>query len=303
MGGRRGGARRGLACVVACLVTAAPLLAGCDGGGDGDGPPAGGATSPATGPDAADLPRRRLLTVATFNVLGASHTSPGGGAAEYYPPAAEWIGGTMRRIRTYRPDVLGLQELQARQSAVLRRRLGDRFGYFGDLDNAVVWRRARLAVLERTTLTIPYFYDNLREMPVVVLRVRSTGDVVTVVNVHNPADVRGEVGDNRAEAVARERAFVEAERAKGRAVLLVGDLNAEEEAFCALTEGGVLVAANGGSHRRGTCRPPDDAAIDWILGAGVEFNGFHSDASAREEKVSDHPFVVATVARLRPGRD
>ncbi len=284
---------------MASVVAAVLLLAGCDGGGEE--PPDGGGAEPTTaGPDAADLPQRRLLTVATFNVLGASHTSPGGGAAEYYPPAAERIGGMLERIRTFRPDVLGLQELQARQSAVLQRRLGDRFGYFGDLDNAVVWRRSRLAVLERTTLTIPYFYDNLREMPVVVLRVRSTGDVVTVVNVHNPADVRGEAGDNRAEAMARERAFVEAERAKGRAVLLVGDLNAEEEAFCALAEGGLLVAANGGSHRRGTCRPPGDAAIDWVLGAGVEFNGYHSDASAREEKVSDHPFVVATVARLRP---
>ncbi|WP_340539004.1 endonuclease/exonuclease/phosphatase family protein [Nocardioides sp. GXZ039] len=272
------------------------VVAGCDSGPPKDEPAGGEESSAAPEPDV--LPKRRAFTVATFNVLGASHTSPGGGAAEYYPPARERVAGALARIRQYRPDILGLQELQGAQAAAFRRRLGDRYGYAGNLDNAVMWRRAEFELVEQSTLSVPYFYDNLREMPVVVLERKRGGELITVLSVHNPADVRGDASDNRLEAQRRERAFVVSERERGRHVLLVGDLNAEEDAFCALTEGGAMRAANGGSHGDAGCEPPSDAGIDWILGAGVDFNGYLSDDSTRDDKVSDHPFVVATVRRL-----
>ena len=96
--------------------------------------------------------------------------------------------------------------------------------------------------------------------------------------------------------MALERAFVAEERAEGRIVFLMGDFNDREEAFCPLARGGLLISANGGSYRNGECTPPDDLQIDWIFGAGVRFTAFTSDNSSRRDEVSDHPFVVATVA-------
>lgn len=250
-------------------------------------------TTPPTTPPEPPEPAEPRLTVATFNALGANHTKPRGTRPDY-PEAPARTRGLIELVGKHRPDVLGLQELQRVQLRTVQRRLGDRFGIFGDLDNSILWRRSELAVVARTTLTIPYFYGQPRRMPVVRLRHRDTGRVVTVLNVHNPASVRGNAASSRDQAVARERAFVTRERLRGRVVFLVGDLNAREEAFCPLSEGGLMASANGGSHVDGVCAPPPDLRIDWVLGADVEFDGYVVDLSSRRRQISDHPFVVAS---------
>ncbi len=278
----------------AALALCAVLLAGCD-GGEKASPETPAPETPTT----PSLPADPLLTVATFNALGAQHSEPGGHREEL-PSGVKRTDGMIALLDQYRPDIVGVQELQlAQRRRLAERGVGSTYATFGDLDNSVMWRRKAFRVLTRTTLTIPYFLGEPRPMPVVRLRLRGTRQVITVVNVHNPADSLGDAAGWRDEAVAIERAFVTREQALGRVVFLVGDLNAEEEAFCPLTRQGLLVSADGGSHVDGECVPPSgDLEIDWILGGGVRFSGYVSDHDTWDDKVSDHPFVVATVQRF-----
>lgn len=254
-------------------------------------------TTPAPVPPAE--PVSRTLTVATFNALGSNHTAPGG-SREELPSGVERTAGLVSRLDSYGPDIVGLQEFQRAQAIAVDRRVGAQYGRFGDLDNSILWRRSRFTVHSRTTLTIPYFAGRPRPMPVVRLRLTGTRTVITVLAVHNPASVHGDARAFRTAAVQVERAFVQRERARGRVVLLVGDLNDRDEVFCAFAAGGLMVAANGGSLADGVCTPPADPRIDWILGAGVTFSDYVWDTSTRDDEVSDHPFVVAT-ATVGPG--
>lgn len=251
----------------------------------GSGGPSGSPTSPS--------PVDRTLTVASFNALGSNHTAPGGTRAAL-PSGVQRTGGMIDRLRFYRPDIIGLQELQRSQRATLTARVGTRYGSYGVLDNSIMWRRSAFTLLDQTALTIPYFGGHPRRMPVVRLRLTGTSTVVTVIDVHNPASVHGNASRFRAEAVQVERAFVEREHARGRVVFLLGDFNDREQAFCPLAAGGVIASANPGSYAEGRCAPPSSLQIDWIFGAGVDFGGYASDFTTRDDDVSDHPFIVAT---------
>ena len=274
------------------LLVVGVLAAGCSDGHQDQREPAS--------PD--QLPASGVLRVATFNVLGSNHTAGDGDGVKAWGTGVERVPGIVERLESFAPDLLGIQEFQDAQKAALFAEVGDTFGYHGELDNGVMWRRSTFTKLSSTFVTIPYFRGKPKRMPVVRLRLKETGDVITLLGVHNPADVGHDASAYRDQAVMVERRFVARERAKGRVVFLVGDLNAHEEAYCPLARGGLLVSANGGSYEAGECTPPDETQIDWILGAGAEFSGYASDGSTWGDEVSDHPFVVATVSKLDGGR-
>lgn len=282
---------------VAPLVVAALLLAGCSGGSDSEPEPPTSPSATATGPGApppTEMPDDPDLTVVAFNALGDTHTRDGGdreelgSGVERGAKALDLLGG-------YDPDLIAFQELQRPEAAFVKRRLGKRYGMLSDHDNSVLWRRDVFTVLSRTTLSIPYFHGRPREMPVARLRVTGTRRVVTVVGIHNPASVHGDATAYRAEAVAIERALVQRERDRGRTVLLMGDFNDHELTFCALAKGGLMTSANGGAMVDGECVPPANLQIDWIFGAGVTFTSFLSDTSTRDDEISDHPMLAATL--------
>ncbi len=115
-------------------------------------------------------------------------------------------------------------------------------------------------------MPIPYFHGNIRDMPIVRLRDLATGGDAIFVNVHNPADVHGNAGRCRAEAVRRELAVMTSLSTQYDVpAFLTGDFNDRTNAFCGLTAGGILTASAGGSHA-GRCVPPKRAGIDWIFG-------------------------------------
>lgn len=216
------------------------------------------------------------FTLASFNVLGTSHTAPGG-------KRSGWSSGQDRIRRAagllveHGVDVAGLQEFQVTQQRVFRRVVGSTFAVYGHEDNAVIWRRSDWSLVAGDTLTIPYFDGNPRKMPVVKLRSRSTGQVIVVVNVHNPAHPWNE--RHRDTAMRIELAAVKAMRARGP-VFLVGDLNERAEA-CQAARGAGLSAS-------GRC----GEGIDYVFGS-VPFSGHEV---VRTGRVSDHPLVVAQVA-------
>ncbi len=238
----------------------------------------------------------------TFNMLGASHTSRGGSRPGY-------ASGTVRAARAaallgrHRSDVVGFQELQGPQLAVLQRRTGLDFypgfslGHLG-AENSIGWRRDQWVAVEKHTVTIPYFNGGGRQMPFVRLKNLQTGIEAWFINVHNPAETsrfhHQQRFRNRATGI--ESALVNRLiRTTGLPVFLTGDMNELGPYFCRLTGSAPMVAARGGSNA-GRCLPGRPRAVDWIFGSqGVDFTSYDEDRSHLVDITTDHPVITAGV--------
>jgi endonuclease/exonuclease/phosphatase family metal-dependent hydrolase len=147
------------------------------------------------------------------------------------------------------------------------------------------------------TFDIPYFNGNIRHVPAVLLRERSSGRTVYVLNVHNPANTRGDAARYRARAVAIEKQKMIDLRATGRPVMLTGDFNDRQKAFCPLTQNKLSISPN--SIPAMACAYPRQGSIDWIFAAGqVRFSSFGRDTYPQRVRISDHP-IVQTRAHLQ----
>ena len=238
------------------------------------------------------------LVVATFNTLGASHTTASGKRPTMASGATRtrWA---LRLLDAYAVDVVGLQEFQAPQRRAFH--LYGRGTYAtwspaGDTENSVAWRRSTIELLSASTVGIPYFNGHQRRMPVVRLRVRATGQEFYLANFHNPADTSRfpHQARWRAEATAREvRLVASLGRSQRVPILVTGDMNERASIFCRFTASGQMTAAAGGSHQ-GSCQPPQRPGIDWIFGStrGVRFSSYTVDNSRLVDKTTDHPLVL-----------
>jgi hypothetical protein len=285
-------------------TTAAPLNVAPASFGANGGMTAPGATAPASAPAtftpapasstaAAPAPGTQArgggsstAKVATFNVLGASHTSSGGNKPQYRS-GADRVPDMVAQLRKHDVGIAGIQEFQESQQRAFR---AANTGYemAGDRDNAVIWKADRYRKVDETSVTIPYFKGKPRKMPAVQLEDRTTGARVWVLSVHNPADTKSNPGNagNRAESIRRERAFIQQLEATGIPVIVAGDFNDDKVARSAMEQGGLThVADPSGSARN----------IDWVFGtSGVRFGATTRDTSPREDQTSDHPIVVTT---------
>jgi Peptidase family M23/Endonuclease/Exonuclease/phosphatase family len=237
------------------------------------------------------------FVLASFNVLGHSHTNPGGHHAHWASGPAR-MRGAIAFLDRYDVDVVGLQELQRPQKQAMVQLAGDRYAIYsppGDTDNSIAWRRDRWVFVSADTIPVPYFHGNIRDKPVVRLRSLSTGQDAIFVNVHNPANVRGNAARFRAEAVRRELATMRTLASQyGVPAFLTGDFNERAKAFCRLTSGGTLTSPAGGSHAGG-CRPPGYNGIDWIFGTQPNWTGHSVVKAPKRTATSDHPLVLARV--------
>lgn len=247
-------------------------------------------------------PRGAVFGVASFNILGSSHT--GGYGADQHP---SWRSGRARMsgmvaaLRRHRVEVAGLQEVQRSQRHAFTRAAGPQWSQYPRAgsggDNRIVWRTGVFTLVGTRTFTIPYFNGHRTRMPVVLLEHRGTGQRVWVASIHNPAETGRyhHQGRFRARALARERDAVGWLRRTGNPVLLTGDFNQHGPAFCTMTRTQLSVSAYGARPGRG-CRVPRHSGIDWIFGAGgVRFSGYRSDWSPDRAHISDHPIISATV--------
>jgi murein DD-endopeptidase MepM/ murein hydrolase activator NlpD/endonuclease/exonuclease/phosphatase family metal-dependent hydrolase len=239
------------------------------------------------------------FVLASFNVLGNSHTSAGGDRRGW-PSGDVRIRRAVQLLDAYGVDVVGLQEFQRPQRAVMLQTAGDRYATYsppGDTENSIAWRRDRWAFVSADEMPIPYFHGNIRDMPIVRLRDLATGGEAIFVNVHNPADVHGNAARFRAEAVRRELAVMTALSTEYDVpAFLTGDFNDRATAFCGLTTGGVMTASAGGSHA-GRCLPPGRAGIDWIFGTRpATWVASSMVRTSQQSRISDHPLVVARVS-------
>lgn len=242
------------------------------------------------------------FTVASFNVLGHSHSEPGGHSPgrPSGPTRMQW---TMDLLRSNGVDVVGLQEFQRPQMDAFVRQSGGEFAVFPSPDspqqnkqNAVAWRTSQFSLVEGRPVMMPYFKGNLVPMPLVRLRHNETGLEIYVMSVHNPASIR-QLGDQsrwRAAAKSQQISFTENLLAEGIPFFMTGDMNERASYFCDYTASGLMHAAAGGS-RGGACSPPpaDRARIDWVFGSNdVEFSEYRLLSTDLVRRASDHPLVV-----------
>lgn len=239
------------------------------------------------------------FTLATFNTLGNSHTAAGGKAPDLASGAVR-TRGVIELLDKYGVDVVGLQEFQASQSRAFVALGGDKYATYsapGDTENAIAWRRDRWQFVSSRTFAVPYFDGHERQMPIVRLRDRSTGQEAVFVNVHNPADTRAypRQAGWRAAAVRREVNLVRSLSAVGDPVFLTGDMNDRRDVYCAMTADGRMGSASGdGTGTR--CQPRVNSGIDWIFGPdSIRFTDYTADRAPVRDGISDHPFVVSRV--------
>ena len=240
------------------------------------------------------------LTVASFNVLGASHTGAGGNKPAFYPDASARMNMAIGILRGNGIDVVGFQEFEASQHAMFASRAGEYSLYPGlslgdkSVRFNIAWRSSLFRLVEGRSISIPYAGGSRIEMPVVLLESTTTERRVWFANFHNPADTPS-LGNNarwRAEAAGLEIAYLTAlHQEDGTPVIVTGDFNEREEIFCRFTAAGVFAAAAGGSSGGG-CAPPSSMQVDWIFGSsGVAFDSYAVTPTGR---ASDHSMVHAS---------
>lgn len=229
--------------------------------------------------------------VASFNVLGSSHTKGPGGKA----PGPARIRAVPDLLADYGVSLVGFQEFEGNQKrAFLAATRGEWATWHrpGDPVNAVAWRTDTWTKVGHASVDVPYFYRD-KAMPAILVE-HTTGPRVWILNVHNPADTRGPAAHKRRTAVTRELGLV-ARLHDTAPVLYVGDMNDRDAFYCPATRAGMR-AANGGSNGTGPCRTPPNPGVDWIMGTPeVTFSGYRAVRSPVVQRISDHPLITATI--------
>ena len=142
----------------------------------------------------------RGFLIASFNVLGASHTA----RSTRYATGNTRLNRamTMLNARQHRrgrhPGVPGdAVRLLGRARATTRPgapTTGTPPARSADTENAIIWRKSTMEFVSGETFDIPYFNGNIRHVPAVLLREKSSGRTAYFMNVHNPANTRGDAG-------------------------------------------------------------------------------------------------------------
>lgn len=245
------------------------------------------------------LPPVLGFDMATFNVLGSSHTLGPGGKGS----GRQRLPGAIAIIASHGLTVVGFQEFQSDQRHSFVKRAPGWAIYPGDAlgnlsgENSIGWRKDTWDLVKPGSIPIPYFNGGVRRMPSVLLRHRETGIQAWFSNFHNPAET-GQFhhqGRFRDAATSREiDRFNRLERT-GIPQFVTGDMNDRALYFCRITAATPLIAAAGGSNS-GRCAPPRPTQIDWIFGSPkVEFSGYTIDRSPLVRRSTDHPIVVTHV--------
>jgi endonuclease/exonuclease/phosphatase family metal-dependent hydrolase len=243
----------------------------------------------------------RPFHVATFNVLGASHTVHG---AKGMLPYQKRLRRAVSLVDHVKLSVIGFQELEEAQWSLYKRLTGKKWGFWpgmrlgsGPVRNSVGWRRAIWKRVERHTYEVPYFHGRLVQNPYVKLRNRVTGVEVWFVNTHNPADGHGNSARSRRRSIRIQADLVNRLHATGDPVVFTGDFNDRERAFCRLTRLTRLESVSGGGWRHGRCEVPRHSRIDWIFASKrVRATDYRLRESRVIQRISDHPIVTARIA-------
>jgi hypothetical protein len=243
------------------------------------------------------------FVISSFNILGSTHTT---GDRPRFASGPTRARAVPQLLAQHGVEIVGFQEMQNNQRAVIESMIGDRFAMFPGASmseresvNSIAWDVTRWEAVESRTVDIPYFGGSIRKMPVVKLQNRTNDAQIWVANFHNPADANGpaEQWRDRAQQIEAQLANDLVEQ-DGIPVLFTGDFNEREDVFCAFTAQTRLTSADGGSNN-GVCNPPQPTYIDWVFGTGVQWLSHFADKGALVYRTSDHPMIVVH-AMLQP---
>ncbi|WP_183094581.1 endonuclease/exonuclease/phosphatase family protein [Nocardioides stalactiti] len=249
-----------------------------------------------------------VFRLASFNVLGHSHTKPGGNKCCKWAQSGSRTAWTLQLIRGNNISVAGLQEFEKEQYHQFMSMTGGSWAAYPGMSmgnnpvrNSIAWNTSIFELVEAHTIPIPYFHGNLVPMPYILLKHRETGRLAWFINIHNPASVRGNAQHWRDAATAKEIALMndlqapESPNQLGIPTFLMGDFNEKAEAFCRVTAGANAQAANGGTSS--PCQLPSNHGIDWIFGStpGVTFSGYVRMDGGLVNRASDHPMIFSDV--------
>jgi len=246
------------------------------------------------------------FNIASFNVLGSTHTAKGP-RARRMGSGVYRIGLAVKFLDKHQLDVVGFQELQMDQWSRFTELAGDRYGTFpGGLSrrmvqNSIAWNLAEWNFVQGHFVKIPYFDGIEWDMPVVLLQNLQTGQLAYFANFHNPATNRKHRNStpHRREAERRQVALANALYATGLPVFFTGDMNERARYFCQMAGGAPMKAANGGKYtkRLGCVPPPKPMPVNWIMAGKKrgQFSGYVRDDSRLVNRITDHFVVRATV--------
>jgi acid phosphatase len=260
--------------------------------------------------------------IATFNVLGASHT-PG----TFQARAAK----TIQVIKSNQIDIVGLQEFQVKQRAYIYPQIKDTYDIFPamgsdnqshSVENSIIWNRNKFEQVGEGKFQpdLLYFCESLKA-PYVRLRDKSTGQEFYVLNTHDPANSQNNACANE----AAKRRWLNAQQhvnlikqleAQGVPVFYTGDFNsrytlktsgngspyqgkAENLTYCIMAVRGPSNDAYDAFKKRPvTCPnktpPGSGGGIDHVyLSKGLSVTNYIAVAS--HDNGSDHPTLIFDV--------
>lgn len=250
--------------------------------------------------------------VASYNVLGASHTT-GPKARRGYAGYARRMAPQVGLLESHGVTVAGLQEFQHPQSNLFTRIRGGSYGVYPGVklgtrlsQNSIIWRTDTWELVKQQTTPIPYFGGHRVPMPQVLLRHQETGRLVWFGNFHNPANIGGNHARWRALAVRIEASLAKTLGSDGTPVIMTGDMNDREKFACPFSQQSGMHSPNGARTTSAGCQTPRAMSVDWIFGSStLSFSEYAEDWSSRHRHLSDHPLIAATVtapgALERPG--
>lgn len=258
-------------------------------------------------PEAPPTPRKTTdLVLSSFNILGSSHTAPGGDA-KGYASGVQRIRWAAELLRQKDVDVVGFQELNPDQAREFLRVAGDTYGlYPGNGSklamgsrNSIAWRKSEWDLVDGRLVKMPSHRGNMWPVPVVKLRNKQTGQEAYFLNFHNAPGFRlGTQQQHRDRAADMQVELINRlKRQSGLPVIVTGDMNDKLRYYDEMTQNAGMHAAN----ERPGGRPPARPGIDWIFGSQeVRFSGFERERGALERKTSDHAMLVSE-AKIRTG--
>jgi endonuclease/exonuclease/phosphatase family metal-dependent hydrolase len=240
------------------------------------------------------------FVISSFNVLGSSHTKPGGNKPGM-ASGVQRIRWAAELINKHKVDIVGLQEYQGDQHKEFLRVAGDKYAVYPgtklgrpEVVNSIAYRKDKWDMVKPGYIEIPYFHGQKRKMPLILLRNKETGQEAYFANFHNPASTK-RVGDQekwRDKAMALQIEMVKRiERETGKPIFITGDMNEREEYYHGMTKNTDMVSASAPNGKT-----PKKMNIDWIFGSkskGVSFSDYAVVRDAHVKKTTDHPMIVA----------
>lgn len=262
--------------------SAAALLSAVKGASAGD------PNCPSTGTDGGGF------RIATLNVMGDAAGSAGRTRQGWASPPAR-MEKVLDILEKSNVTVAGLQDVHSAQWQVVKD--DSAWSVYpeesnGKTANSVVWRSAEWTLLEGKQFTVPFSQGHPAPQSYVRLRNNSTAQEVYVVSVHNVADAQW-----RTAALNIEKDIVTTLKASGHPVFLVGDFNDVHEPYCVLSP--LMESANGTG--ASPCKAPRGTTEAQVYGVGAPLSDVKVDRKLKNQRVSDHPLVTATVGGANGG--